>query len=188
MSEEESPKKRLMNATMAFIREGQTPTTRELAAAADVNIAAISYYFQGKDNLIAEALDQAARQDIDLWVKEHLDPARPAPERLQTFCRFLARVHWNFWKISHAQLQNVVLPGRPEYATRRACEELATLCSELDHISTEQAHVIAVSLMASLHYLSIFHAQFEEMTRIPVSTQEELYDYVDALLQTHGLT
>ena len=62
---EESAKKRLMNAAMEFVRQGQTPTTRELAAQAEVNISAISYYFQGKENLIAEALDQAAREDIE---------------------------------------------------------------------------------------------------------------------------
>jgi AcrR family transcriptional regulator len=184
---EESAKKRLMNAAMEFVRQGQTPTTRELAAQAEVNISAISYYFQGKENLIAEALDQAAREDIDLWVEEHLDPAEPAAARLQTFCRFLARVHKNFWMFSHAQLQNVVLPGRPEYATRRACEELAKLCGELEHFDEEKARVSAVSLMASLHYLSIFHTQFQDMTKIPVDTQEALYDYVDALLATHNI-
>jgi len=182
-----SAKKRLMDAAMAFVRQGQTPTTRELAAEADVNISAISYYFQGKDNLIAEALDQAAREDIDLWVEEHLDPKEPAAARLQTFCRFLARVHKNFWMFSHAQLQNVILPGRPEYATRRAIEELSKLCAEIEHIDEDRARVIAVSLMASLHYLSIFHARFQDMTHIPVDSQEELYDYVDALLETHGI-
>ena len=55
---EEDPKKRLMMATMAYLEQGHTPTTRELARQADVNIAAINYYFQGKDNLIAQALDE----------------------------------------------------------------------------------------------------------------------------------
>jgi len=180
-------KKRLMDAAMEYVRQGKTPTTRELAAAAGVNISAISYYFQGKDNLVAEALDQAARADIDAWVLEHLDPARPAPERLRTFCRFLARVHRNFWMFSHAQLSNVVLPGRPEYATRRACEELRAMCAEIEGVSPKLASVKAVSLMASLHYLSIFHSQFEGMTQIPVGDEGALYAYVDALLTSHGI-
>ncbi|MEM1350425.1 MAG: TetR family transcriptional regulator, partial [Myxococcota bacterium] len=180
-------KKRLMDAAMAYVRQGKTPTTRELAASAGVNISAISYYFQGKDNLVAEALDQAARTDIDVWVAEHLDPGRPAPERLRTFCRFLARVHRNFWMFSHAQLQGVVLPGRPEYATRRACQELRAMCSELEGVRLKEARVKAASLMASLHYLSIFHSQFEDMTRISVGDEDALYAYVDDLLASHGI-
>ena len=49
------PKKRLMDAAIALMKDGEAPTTRALAHEAGVNIAAINYYFQGKDNLLAEA-------------------------------------------------------------------------------------------------------------------------------------
>ena len=60
-------RERIMAATLDEIdRAGVSAlTVRGIAAAADVNIAAINYYFGTKDRLLEEALDRAGR--AELW-------------------------------------------------------------------------------------------------------------------------
>lgn len=184
MTHEDDPRTRLLRAALSFVAEGRTPTTRELVARAGTNIASINYYFQGKDNLMAEALDDAAVSDIEAWLQQHLPPELPVRARLRTLCQYLGRIHRNFHVFSHAQLLNVTLPGRPERATARAVAALRDLATEAG--ATHPEHV-AISLMASLHYLSIFHSQFSEMSGLPVEDPDDLVAYVDTLLATFHL-
>lgn len=184
-------KKKLMDAAMLFVRQGHTPSARELAEEAGVNLAAISYYFQGKDNLIAEALDTAAIQDLEAWITEHLPPELPPYERLRHFCRFLGRIHRDFPAFSHAQLVNITLKGRPERATALAIDTLAMILDEFaahTHDMPIDTRVRAISLMSSLHYVSIFRTQFEDIAHLQIDSNDELYAYIDALLDHQKLT
>jgi len=63
-SEEASTKDRILQTAirLLFKKPPESLTTREIAKEAEVNVAAIHYYFQTKDNLIAEAY--AAATDI----------------------------------------------------------------------------------------------------------------------------
>ncbi len=184
MSQEDDPRTRLLRAAISFVAQGHTPTTRELVARAGTNIASINYYFQGKDNLIAQALDEAAVSDIETWLTDNLPPSLSPRARLRTLCQYLGRIHRNFHTFSHAQLLNITLPGRPERATARA---MAALLDLLEQADAPHPRHTAVSLMASLHYLSIFHAQLPEMSGLPLDTPDDLIDYVDTLLSTHDL-
>jgi TetR/AcrR family transcriptional regulator, cholesterol catabolism regulator len=49
--------------------EYSTVTMRDVAAAADVNIALIYYYFRSKERLVAEVIGHATRQAFDLYAK-----------------------------------------------------------------------------------------------------------------------
>lgn len=179
-------KKRLMDAAIALMKDGATPTTRALAERAGVNIASINYYFQGKDNLLAEALDSAATADMEAWLAQELDPQQSAAARLEKLLHFLARIHRNFHPFAHAQVRTLALAGRREHATERALQALQGLCLEL-HGDEARARIQGASLMASMHYLSLFHEQFEVMTSLSVETPEQLHDYVRQLLAAFGL-
>ncbi len=187
-------KKRLMEAAMAFVVEGESPTTRQLVARAGVNIAAINYYFQGKDNLMAEALDQAALGDLERWIADNAESSADGHAALLNFVRFLARIHFKFWTVSKAQLENITLKGKEERATARALTELRRLCGLIyegkgwdAETRAYRARVAAVSLMSSLHYVSIFHPYFESMADVELNDEASLYRYVDELLRPLGL-
>lgn len=175
------PKKRLMDAAIALMKEGETPTTRALAHEAGVNIAAINYYFQGKDNLLAEALDAAATADMEAWLAHELDPATAPMVRLEKLLHFLARIHRHYHPFAHAQIRTLALAGRREHATELALRALQDLCLEV-HGDRTRAQSQGVALMASMHYLSLFHAQFEDMTSIAVDTADALERHVGRLL------
>lgn len=182
----DDPKKRLMDAAMAWLREGETPTTRALAERAGVNIAAINYYFQGKDNLLAQALDDAATADMEAWLAGELDDADPVGARLEKLLHFLARIHRHHHAFAHIQVKTLALAGRREHATERALAALQALCQEA-HGDAELGRVQGAALMAAMHQLSVFHSQFEGMTGIAVSTPAELHTYVRALLRALDL-
>ena len=184
------PKKALMDAAMEFVRAGETPSARALAERAGVNLASISYYFQGKENLVAQALDEAAVGDLHAWIETHLLPEIGPKERLRTFCQFLARIHRDFPTFSHAQLINVSLKGRRERATELAIDTLATIISELASETGDfpvDTRVRAISLMSSLHYISIFRTHFTDIAHIQIEHDADLYAYVDALLTHQNL-
>lgn len=182
-------KSRLINAAIAYMREGSNPTTRELAERAQVNLASISYYFQGKDNLMAQALDQAAYEDLEAWIKTQLDEADPALERLRKFALFLGRIHRNFHQIARLQLEVLVLQDRPERATAMAVQTLSALIAEHrgEPAPTLQTKAQATSIMAAIHYMSIFRTQFEDMTQIPVTEDQARDAYVLALIERCAL-
>lgn len=183
------PKKLLLDAAISFMREGHSPTTRELTERAGVNLAAINYYFQGKDNLMAQALDDAACADLDRWFVAELGAELPLEQRLLKLCLFLGRIHRSFAPFSHLQLKILTLEGRPERATAKAIAQLAALIAEQRALSAPDPScwLQATTLMSSLHYLSIFHAQFSQMTRWEVETDAGRDAYVLALLKQQGL-
>lgn len=185
----DDPKKRLMTAAMAFLQQGQTPTVRELAAKADVNIASINYYFNGKDNLIAQALDEAAVQDLERWFESELDDSLSIRDQLIKLTHFLARVHHNYSKIARLQLTLVAFKDLPEKATSLAIKKLAELIARRLFLPPETPVCMlkASTLMASLHYLSIFHHQYHELTGQDVSSPEALEAHTMRLLETLGL-
>lgn len=180
----DDPKKRLMDAAIAFMREGETPTTRALAERAGVNLAAINYYFQGKDNLMAEALDQAALADLERWVQVELPASMTPQAQLDKLALFLGRIHGNFHEIANLQLRSVALAGRLDRATALACRTLARLLAASRGAGESDAasRVGAASIMAAIHYMSIHHAQFEALTGISVATDAARDTYVRALV------
>ncbi len=187
--DEVDPKKKLMDAAMAFLQQGETPTTRALAERAGVNIASINYYFKGKDNLIAQALDEAAVSDLRAWFASELDEQLPVRDRLIKLVHFLARIHHNYHAVARIQLELIALKDRPERSTQLAIEALRELIAERLYLPHDAPTVglKASSLMASIHYLSIFHHQFTEMTGHDVSSPKALEVYVMRLLETLGL-
>lgn len=178
------PKKRLLDAAIAFMRDGEAPTTRALAERAGVNLAAINYYFQGKDNLMAEALDQAALADLTRWVQAELPASMPPREQLDTLALFLGRIHGSFHEIANLQLRSVALAGRLDRATALACRTLARLLAACrgHREADDAARVGAASIMAAIHYTSIHHTQFEALTGISVATDAARDAYVRALV------
>lgn len=68
--EETEQEKNIIHAAIECIeREGiQGVTVRQIAEAADVNVAAINYYFRSKDRLLDRAMEQTLHNAFDDWV------------------------------------------------------------------------------------------------------------------------
>jgi TetR/AcrR family transcriptional regulator, regulator of cefoperazone and chloramphenicol sensitivity len=91
---EGSTRARLLEAAgEVFAERGfKDATVREICARAGANIAAINYYFQGKDSLYLHVIDFATER-VRHARPINVDPGAPAAERLRQFLRaFVARV------------------------------------------------------------------------------------------------
>ena len=86
-----TPKKKILDATLKLIGTNgiHHTTCRKIAAMADVNLAAINYYFGSKDTVINEALKTFTRTLMSSFA--YLDELDVAPEeRIRNFLRSYA--------------------------------------------------------------------------------------------------
>lgn len=64
-------KQRLLAATARLLERDRPPediTAREIASAADANLAMINYYFKSKDELLYQAVGELMREEADSWL------------------------------------------------------------------------------------------------------------------------
>lgn len=81
-------------ATPLFAQKGfSAVSTRELAEAAGVNIAAISYYFRGKEGLYQAVLEDQFDPISQALQSVEAQADLPAPERLTLYARHVAVIH-----------------------------------------------------------------------------------------------
>ncbi|MDR3559869.1 MAG: CerR family C-terminal domain-containing protein [Negativicutes bacterium] len=108
--EKDTQTKLLEAATQLFSQKGfNAVSTRELAEAAGANIAAISYYFRGKEGLYQAVLEeQFAPISQALKTVEARSDIPPA-ERLTLYARHIASIHRqrpHFIRFMHGELVN----------------------------------------------------------------------------------
>jgi TetR/AcrR family transcriptional regulator len=107
--EKDSRTKLIEAATLLFAEKGLVGVSiRELAEAANVNSAMISYYFGGKDGLyvaVLENLFSPAAKFLDAFAELNLTP----PERIHYYAKAVVSVHKNspyLMKFVHNELAN----------------------------------------------------------------------------------
>ncbi|MCE5286103.1 MAG: TetR family transcriptional regulator [Pelosinus sp.] len=110
--EKDSRAKLLAAATLLFAEKGLVGVSiRELAEAANVNSALISYYFGGKEGLyigVLEELFSPAAKFLDAFAELTLTP----PERIQYYAKAVVSVHKKspyLMKFVHNELANPTL-------------------------------------------------------------------------------
>jgi AcrR family transcriptional regulator len=87
-SQDQSTRQKLFEAAVqVFARKGYTQATvREICAAAGANVAAVNYYFGGKEKLYAEVLE-AVFSDAHFDARAIGDPETPPEQRLENYVR-----------------------------------------------------------------------------------------------------
>jgi TetR/AcrR family transcriptional regulator, regulator of cefoperazone and chloramphenicol sensitivity len=121
MSLSEDPRRRLLEAAgQIFAEKGfEGATVREIKDRADVNIAAVNYYFQGKERLYIEAVKNAACGSLDNSPLPSWPPATPPAVKLREFIAVMV-----------GRLMN---RDKPEWHTQLMMRELArptSACAE----------------------------------------------------------
>jgi AcrR family transcriptional regulator len=82
-----STRQKILETTVKLLYAGLPAdlTTRKIASAAQVNIAAINYHFRSKDELIDEAVQAATAAAFEAGMKMLMAPGTPAADRLRLF-------------------------------------------------------------------------------------------------------
>ncbi len=85
--EETSTKEKILATTVQLLFKGapESFTTRDIAAAAGVNTAAINYHFKSKDDLIEEAIYSASATSFSQGLSILRDASLPPRDRLRRF-------------------------------------------------------------------------------------------------------
>jgi AcrR family transcriptional regulator len=180
-------KERLLDAAENLFSERafENVSIRELAAAADVNVAAINYHFQGKENLFHEVVQRRfviqrdrtlaaldgllaesggrprVEQVIRVLVRQHLEGALPGPGGAS----FLAVI------ASHMQPGNTHMAG-PFFKTIVAPVFAAfsrVITAARPGLEPGQVSWIAASIIGQIHHLIIRWQKRQDMESDPES-------------------
>ena len=108
--EKDTQTKLLEAATLLFAQKGfSAVSTRELAEAAGVNIAAISYHFRGKEGLYQAMMEEQFDPMSQALQTVEALAGLPAPERLTLYARHVAIIHQQrpfIIRIMHGEIGN----------------------------------------------------------------------------------
>lgn len=185
----QSTKDRLLDAAENLFAEKafEHVSVRELAAAADVNVAAVNYHFQGKENLFLEVVQRrfVGQRDRTLAALDELLEETGGRPRVDQVIRTLVREHLegalpglgsaSFMALIalHMQPSNTHMSG-PFFKTLVAPifgKFSQALMAARPGLEPEQVTWIAASIVGQIHHLIIRWQKRQGMESDPESLQ-----------------
>jgi AcrR family transcriptional regulator len=177
-------------AGQIFAEKGfEGATVREICQRAQVNIAAVNYYFRDKERLYIEAVKQACHEDAERVTLPEWQAGVPAEVRLRDFIRIVAnRMLANNRPRWHTQLVLKEMAQPTAACTEWVQEQIRPLCQVLSGILKEllpnvpeqKLHLIGFSIIAQC----VYHRVFNPIVTLLVG-QEESATYEVNLLTEH---
>jgi AcrR family transcriptional regulator len=187
---EERAQDRIIRATIDCIeRHGIEGTTiRRIAAEAGVNSAAISYYFGGKDNLVAAALERALGNAFDWNDFATSQPLSPR-DRLYAILDHLLEGAVRFPGTARALFHDTIVAGRYDTPamTRlaafldRLADDLASRGAALDRASLRVA--LAQAAAATFVVGSMMPGLCGHLTGLDLKDPADRRRYVESLVR-----
>ncbi len=191
MTAHDDPQQRLLEAAgQIFAEKGfEGATVREICQRAEVNIAAVNYYFRDKERLYIEAVKQACKENGERVSLPEWPAGMPPQVKLREFIRTLAnrmlgndRPRWH----THLVLREMAHPTAAcsewvQEQIRPLCQVLGSILQELfPDLSERTLHLIGFSIVAQC----VFHRVFKPIVTLLVG-QEEAATYGVDLLTDH---
>ncbi|MFP2924322.1 TetR/AcrR family transcriptional regulator [Pyxidicoccus sp. 3LG] len=180
-NDEQGARERIIRATLVCIeRDGLDATgIREIAREAQVNSAAISYYFRSKDKLIALAIEQTLDQAFG-HVLADFDKLRAEDvgvrEAFETVFEDVVGNIGRYPRIAHAHLREVLVDQRYEgLAIQRLnafLGELATKLTPATPLTPDRLRLVLTQLWSSVLLLSMMPRVFDQFTLLDFRTLE----------------
>ncbi|MCP3136826.1 TetR/AcrR family transcriptional regulator [Pyxidicoccus xibeiensis] len=181
-NDEQGARERIIRATLVCIeRDGLDATgIREIAREAQVNSAAISYYFRSKDKLIALAIEQTLDQAFG-HVLADFDKLRAegigVREAFETVFEDVVGNIGRYPRIAHAHLREVLVSQRYEgLALERLNAFLGELVPKLapaaPHLAQDKLRLALAQLWSSVLLLSMMPRVFDQFILLDFRTLE----------------
>ncbi len=187
--EEANTKERILKTAVRLLieRPRKSLTTREIAREADVNVAAIHYYFQTKENLIAEAY--AAATDIgfthamEVFARKDLSPR----ERAAMFLKGYAIGIVEYPNVSRAGFSGMLFA---EQASERFSRYLGQMFEALRGTFREMGEADgkrqagkALAALSSIILPFLFLGAFRGISGIDYNDRAEREKYIELLVE-----
>ncbi|MEH7306516.1 TetR/AcrR family transcriptional regulator [Neobacillus drentensis] len=164
-------REKILNSTLELITtEGlENVTLRKIAAAAEVNLALINYYFGSKDKLINEALKVllASFREAFLILDDHSIPPK---ERLKTFMIQYANSIIKYPELVREILGkgNISFESQFEYKDYMQTMGLTKIIATLQEITGEKDHDVLVMMMMQIHAAIFFPSLMACKKNVPI--------------------
>ncbi len=187
-------RERILHVTLEIINnEGiENVTIRKITEAAEVNIAAVNYYFGSKENVINEALKELMLK-LSGTFNQLDDLTLPPESRLRNFLRSYADatlaypdVLKNFIKqvITHYH-DNQVLVNYVEFMQTTGWQKLSSFLRESALVKDDQLLFMKiVQVFSALEFPILLGEQMHSFPDFDYYDQNYRYQYVELLLQS----
>lgn len=191
LTDKSSAKERILDATLNIIsKEGFNKVTiRKIAAAANVNIAAVNYYFGSKDCAVNEALKKTAVKIEHSFI--YLKDENSAPrQRLENFMNSYINASLAYHDIIRSFIGNTIInyPAKDEYTLFFKNEALILLKNNLKLLlpqkDKETLDFIAFQLMSSIIFPVIIKGLPCKVMDINFYDEEIRKSYVSTFLDS----
>ena len=184
-------KDRILNSTLYIIgKEGfQNVTIRKIAAAADVNIASINYYFGSKEGVINEALKCLTSKFMSSF--EILDNKKISSiDRLRNFLRSYSDASVQYPDVFKNFVNQLIYNDDMKFDYIKFIEDegvfkIKDILSEVTGIKDEEKlSMMALQGIASLIFPVISDNQTRKISNLNYKDKNVRYKYIDVLIKS----
>ena len=184
-------KDRILNSTLYIIgKEGfQNVTIRKIAAAADVNIASINYYFGSKEGVINEALKCLTSKFMSSF--EILDNKKISSiDRLRNFLRSYSDASVQYPDVFKNFVNQLIYSEDMKFDYIKFIEDegifkIKDIVSEVTAIEDEEKlSMIGLQTFAGLIFPILFNNQTRKFSHLNYKDKNVRYKYIDVLIKS----
>ncbi len=189
--EETTTREKILNAAIGLLAKSdpETITIRQIAARAEVNIAAINYHFRSKENLIDEAAYTFSSTSFALGMQllknRDIDPAERLRQFLKGYAKGLVEYRGVTKTAFQGSLASVQSGGRYARFTREMFEAVKGILRELSGEQDETLNARKTLIVFSgVIFPFLFHELFGEVGGVEYRTPAERDQYIELLVRT----
>jgi hypothetical protein len=182
----QNPQERILAATidMLLVKTSSQIRTREIAQKAGVNIAAIHYYFNTKENLINIAIEKMTIHGHDAWVLENINFENNNKTDLVKYIKFLLSSGFQHKSFASTRIINILNSSSVNVNQMKIYSALFNLIKGIDKTSSDRILKTKVSLIyASIINLSCSTIETNEFLKTKLEDENNLDDYISQLIE-----
>lgn len=177
-------REKLLEATVRLLKSEREPeriTAREIAEAAQANLAMINYYFTSKDNLIYLAVGELMRDETNAWLQikgEDMSAFQRLREMLVTLCKITIR----YSKYTRLSVEYEIFKADitiPQYILPLIREICGNSRSEIS------MRITAYEIIAILQLIFMRAKDFGNYAGVNAMENDGAVEIIDTLLASH---
>jgi AcrR family transcriptional regulator len=186
-------KEKIIIATIECIEKTgiQAVTVRDIAKQAGVNIAAVSYYFGSKENLLSEALRFSLYSTLNQNIEEVLR-TNPTPEQmLKAIFKDFFQGALNFPNLTKAHIYGPFVNGGNDGIIIEWLNDLASrLAAKIEgsghlNIDSEKLKMALVQMISNMLFWSLFPDMFNNFLAVDFRDPIQQDKFIDLLLERY---
>ncbi|GAB2026983.1 TetR/AcrR family transcriptional regulator [Lactovum odontotermitis] len=182
--ENDNTKEQLIQATMRLLSENKDAsrlTARKIAAAAEVNLAMINYYFGSKDALVSDAVGRLMAEQADR-LREIRDSEVPARDKLLEFLVTMSDLTLDFRELTRPTVPYLLLEA--ELDLPYFILPMVKLCFD-DKKTEAESRMIAFQIITFSQLVFYRSDDYQKLTGIDIEDKKQRDAMYQSLLDIY---